>query len=89
MKIMADSLMKDRIIFGTDWLMTRHTWKENAYVEAFARLPSAMLKQIAFQNPLNFLFPGKKLPLRIKHFFKSKYISEAIFPQWMKSNLEI
>ncbi len=88
-KLMDDGLVKNRIIFGTDWLMTRHTWKEKAYVEAFTKLPSAILQQIALQNPLNFLFPGKKLPLRVKHFFESKNINEAQFPEWMKNNLDI
>lgn len=85
-KLMDDDLIKQRIIFGTDWPMTRHTWEEKAYVEAFTKLPPAMLQQIAFQNPLNFLFPGKKLPLRMKHFFKSNNMP---FPPWMINNLKI
>jgi len=89
-RLMNDNKMKERIIFGTDWLMTRHTWKEEEYVEAFTReLPAAMLERIAFRNPLNFLFPGGKLPSRIKNFFEKKGIDEADLPQWMKSNLKI
>lgn len=88
-RLMDDDHIKDRIIFGTDWLMTRHTWEEKAYVEAFKSLPTAVLKQIAFQNPLNFLFPGKKIPPRIKHFFELKNINRAALPQWMKNNVEI
>lgn len=88
-KLMGDSLVKNRIMFGTDWLMTRHTWKEADYVAPFAELPPALLKQIAWENPLNFLFPARKLPPRINNFFQSQNISQASFPQWMKSNLQI
>ncbi len=87
--LLNDSLIRSRVIFGTDWLMTRHTWEERTYVEAFTKLPSEILQHIAFQNPLNFLFPDKRLPLRIKHFFASKNINKATLPQWMKNNLEI
>lgn len=88
-KLMGDDIIKNRIVFGTDWLMTRHTWKEEEYVDAFRRLTPAVLQQIALENPLNFLLPGKKLPLRIKHFYESRNISEASFPEWMKNNLKV
>ena len=85
-----NNVVRNRIIFGTDWPLTRHTWTEKKYVKPFTKLlPSPILCQIAFENPLNFLFPGKELPLRIKHFFKSKNICEANLPQWMKNNLDI
>jgi hypothetical protein len=68
-------------------MMTRHTWKEEDYVRAFARLEPDKLKRIALENPLDFLFPGRKLPSRIRRFFDSKDIKEADLPQWMKDNL--
>ena len=88
-KLLHEDLIKDRIIFGTDWLMTRHTWKEDDYMKAFMKLPNVMLYKITLHNPLNFLFPGKKLPLRIKNFFEAENINEEALPQWMKNNLEI
>ena len=89
MKLTNKDIIKNRVIFGTDWPMTRHTWTEHEYVEAFERLPPAILDQIALQNPLGFLFPDKKLPLRIKNFFKSNNIKVATLPSWMKNNLMI
>lgn len=88
-RLLQDSHIENRIIFGTDWLMTRHTWNEKEYVDAFRRLAPAILQRIAFENPLKFLFPGKKLPPRIKHFYESRNISKAQFPGWMKNNLAI
>lgn len=88
-KLMDDILIRNRLLFGTDWLMTRHTWKERDYVAAFIGLEPAILSQIAFQNPLHFLFPGKKLPPRLQHFLASKNISAGALPPWMKSNLVI
>jgi len=87
--LMDDDLIKDRIVLGTDWLMTRHTWTENQYVSAFMRLREDKLQQIAFQNPLNFLFPGRRLPQRIKQFFESNNVDESSLPPWMKRTLSI
>lgn len=88
-RLMKDPVVKNRIVFGTDWLMTRHTWNESDYVDAFRALPAASLRQIAFENPLRFLFPGQKLPPRIKRFFESKNIEEDQLPEWMRTNLQI
>lgn len=87
--LMQDSRIENRIIFGTDWLMTRHTWKEKEYVDAFRKLAPAVLQRIAFQNPLNFLFPGKQLPLRIKRFFEARGVTGTQLPEWMKTNIKI
>lgn len=87
-KLLDDGKLRKKIIFGTDWLMTRHTWKEKEYVEAFMKgLTSKRFSQIAFENPLNFLFPNRKLPQRIKDFFDNNKIAEKDYPQWMKDNI--
>jgi predicted TIM-barrel fold metal-dependent hydrolase len=88
-KLMNTNRVKDRIIFGTDWPMTRHTWTEEDYVGAFKGFPPKMLQKIAFENPLNFLFPDGKLPPRIESFFRSKRIKTPTLPQWMRKNLHI
>lgn len=87
-ELMKDPVVKDRIILGTDWPMTRHTWKEKEYVDAFRQLPPESLRQIACDNPLGFLFPGKKIPPRIKHFLGSKNIEERKLPEWMRNRLQ-
>ena len=78
---MNDNTVKNRIIFGTDWLMTRHTWREDDYIKFFLKYLNSKLQVIAFQNPLNFLFSEKKLPQRIVDFFQANNISfpEGIF----------
>jgi predicted TIM-barrel fold metal-dependent hydrolase len=88
-RLLDDGITKERIIFGTDWPMARYSWREREYVEAFHKLPQDMLNRIAFQNPLNFLFPGKKLPQRIRKFFASNDIPTTALPEWMKNNLEM
>jgi predicted TIM-barrel fold metal-dependent hydrolase len=86
--LMKDSAVKGRIIFGTDWLMTRHTWKEKEYVNAYRRFAPESLQQIACDNPLNFLFPGRRIPPRIKYFFRSRDIEERKLPEWMRNRLQ-
>lgn len=89
-RLVEDSRAADRIVFGTDWPMSRHTWKDKAYVKSLEQeLAPAVLQRIAFENPLNFLFPGRKMPLRIKRFLESRGASEADFPDWMRDNLDI
>ncbi len=88
-KLMNDDSIKDRVLFGTDWLMTRHTWTERAYVEAFLMLAPTMLQQIAFENPRNFLFSDRKLPARIKRFFESKNIKKTDLPPLIKVSLTV
>lgn len=86
-KLIDNGTTRDRIIFGTDWLMTRHTWKEREYAAAFMRSRGEMLDLIAFQNPLNFLFPARELPQRILDFYKSRNVDESALPVWIKDNL--
>ncbi len=86
--LMGQDRTKDRIIFGTDWPMTRHTWTLEEYVKPFiAELAPEpeMLDRIAFQNPLRFLFPGRKLPQRISEFFASNGVGEDAYPPWMEA----
>jgi predicted TIM-barrel fold metal-dependent hydrolase len=88
-KLISKDRIKNRIIFGTDWLMTRHTWPEKKYVGKFIKgLPAQELEQVAFDNPLRFLFPGGKVPQRIKDFYTSKDVTDSP-PEWMKQNLTI
>ena len=88
-KLMEDELIKHRIIFGTDWLMTRHTWEEKDFVNAFIALPPAILNLIALENPLDFLFRERKLPHRIKSFWDKNNISQPQYPQWVKKHLTL
>ncbi|MBW2974682.1 amidohydrolase [Candidatus Woesearchaeota archaeon] len=60
--------IRNRVLFGTDWSMTRHTWNESEFIAPFIK--STDLRQLALINPMNFLFPGNKIPKRITRFFK-------------------
>ncbi|MDP6546939.1 MAG: amidohydrolase family protein [Phycisphaerae bacterium] len=75
----------DRILFGTDWPMTRHTWTESEYTEPFRDRLGKAFDTIAIQNPRSFLFPDKKLPDRIQAFFKARGIGRERLPQWMQN----
>ncbi|HAV43045.1 TPA: hypothetical protein DCX15_03425 [bacterium] len=84
--LMKDNVYRQRILFGTDWPITRHTWTEEDYTSTFQReLLKENLRQIAFKNPLDFLFPERNLPARIEHFFRSNH---KTFPSWMKDSLQ-
>ncbi len=80
-------IIKDRILFGTDWVMIRHSWTEKEYVDKYRQLSATNLESICFKNPISFLFPGKKLPKRIKQFYQKKNVKS--YPQWIKGTIQI
>jgi len=66
-----NSKSKERILFGTDWSMTRHTWTEAEYIAPFNReLNRDTMNQIAVRNPMKFLFPANIIPERINKFMR-------------------
>lgn len=80
------SKIKSRILFGTDWSMTRHTWTEKEYISYFSRnLNSKQMNQIALINPLRFLFPTDRIPKRIETFYKN---NEKVVPNWLINDIE-
>ncbi len=83
----SDEILKDRILLGTDWSMTRHTWREQDYVAPFLKLGEKKLGKIGLENPLNFLFPERKFPQRVAGFLESKGKNIKDLPSWLKSNL--
>jgi predicted TIM-barrel fold metal-dependent hydrolase len=85
-----DSVARDRVLFGTDWIMTRHTWREIDYVSHFRKgLDEDKLQKIAVENSLNFLFPGRRFPDRVACFLKANGRSVSELPKWLLSNLDI
>lgn len=82
--LMADEVVVERIIFGTDWLMTRHTWTESEYVQAFNKLSESKRQQLGFNNPARFLFAEGKFPARIKRFYQDNQIKLENIPTWLK-----
>jgi len=67
--------ISERIIFGTDWLMTRLRWTQQEYMEPFkANLSSQKLTLIGHTNPKNYLFPDG-IPDRIKDFYANNGVT--------------
>jgi predicted TIM-barrel fold metal-dependent hydrolase len=87
--LLDDDRFKDRLLFGTDWLISRHTWTVKEYLDAFRNLSSDMLDRICFHNPLNFLFPGRRLPHRIRNFFDARGCEESVMPEFVRENLDL
>lgn len=86
--ILATSGVQDRILFATDWPMIRHRWRMQDFVAPFvARLLKPQLQQIAFDNPINFLFCGGKMPKRIQAFYEADDEAKANVPDWLKTKL--
>ena len=85
--LVESELYRKRILFGTDWLMIRHTWSVEDYVRPFLHLPKLYLLQIAFKNPLDFLFPQRELPNRLVRFYQSRDLAETALPPWMSESL--
>jgi predicted TIM-barrel fold metal-dependent hydrolase len=85
-----DPLVRDKVLFATDWAMTRHTWREVEYLEPFRKnLDDAKMQRIGFENTLNFLFPQRKLPDRMAGFLKANGKSVSDLPKWLLANLVI
>ena len=57
----GEYLYRDKILFGTDWPMTYIYWSEKQYVDTFIKgleeEGKEYFKQIAYDNPIKFLFP--------------------------------
>jgi len=83
----GDRILGDRVLFGTDWSMTRHTWKETEYVKPFLQLGEERLRRIAFENSLDFLFPERKYPERMARFLKANGKTVSDLPKWLIANL--
>lgn len=80
--------IKDRILFGTDWNMTRHTWREKDYVRAFIdNIKGTKLKGLALKNPLKFLFGGQDIPQRIQDFYRKSKVLRL--PDFEESETEL
>lgn len=84
-----DQVLRDRIMFGTDWSMTRHTWREEDYVVPFLKLGEKNLGKIAFENPLNFLFPQRKFPGRIARFLSANGKKLGDLPDWLRAQVQM
>jgi len=84
--MLRDERLASRALFGTDWPMTRHTWTEEEYVRPFLRrLPAGLFQRLAFENPLDFLFPGRRLPARIGRFLAGR---PGFPPPWMNGHIQ-
>jgi len=86
-KMLEDDIVRERILFGTDWPMARYTWKQISYVEAMKKLPLDMFEQITYANPLSFLFPERRLPHRIMAFYETNGIDAGKLPKWIIDSL--
>lgn len=76
-----DSKVQNKILFGTDWSMTRHTWTEKEYLNHFIDgLDGNLMNQLAIINPMSFLFPSNEIPERIADVFS---INNKRIPNWM------
>lgn len=84
-----DPVLRDRILFGTDWSMTRHYWKEKDYVAPFRKLGDKKLAKIGFDNSLDFLFPQRKFPTRIAEFLSANGKNAADLPDWLRAQIQI
>lgn len=85
---LMDSPISGRIIFGSDWSSTRHTWEEKDYLLPFKEgFGNEHFDRIAFTNPLKFLFPDKTFPVRILNFMRSKKMTENDVPPWLRSQV--
>jgi predicted TIM-barrel fold metal-dependent hydrolase len=85
-----DALLRDKVLFATDWAMTRHTWRETEYLEPFRKnLDDAKMHRIGVENSLNFLFPQRKLPERVANFLQANGKSVSDLPKWLLANLII
>lgn len=72
---------REKILFGTDWPMTRHTLTEAEYITLYIdELGGQRLEELAYRNVMNFLFPDHQIPRRILRFYED---SGKILPEYL------
>jgi len=80
-RIVEEEKVRSRVIFGTDWPMTRHTWTERMYCDSFrSHLSNDLMQSIGFANPLDFLFHNRIIPSRLIDFWQQHNKSHADLP---------
>ena len=78
----------DKILFGTDWSMIRHTYTIKEYIVPF--LTGFRNKEIGdkilYKNAIKFLFPNNEIPERIRVAL-SKTIEDT--PKWLQNKFNL
>jgi predicted TIM-barrel fold metal-dependent hydrolase len=65
-ELLEDDAVRDKVLFGTDWSMTRHTWTESDYTQPFVdNLGETGMHRIAVANPTRFLLIQGHMPERV------------------------
>jgi len=80
------SAVGDRIMFGSDWPMIRHTWTIKEFMSPFLKYVDEDNKdRFFYQNAIRFLFPNFEIPRRIR-----KILGFGIkdTPEWLASKFE-
>ncbi len=84
------SRVSRRILFGTDWPMTRGSWREEEYLAPFREHAGEdRLHQAAFVNAMGFLFAGGVFPARLERFFAQHGEGLADLPGWLRTALHL
>jgi predicted TIM-barrel fold metal-dependent hydrolase len=91
-EVMANEKIRERVMFGTDWPMGRHTWtmKEycNLYLYKYGDLDEPDIEALVHDNAMRFLFAGS-FPQRLKDFYGDRFdaIPADEKPQWVRELL--
>jgi len=76
---------RHRVMLGSDYPMTAHTYNESDYYKPFEiALPEELLESLNVIAPINFLF-DKKFPLRIQKAFGK---TRSDIPQWLGEQIK-
>lgn len=86
-EVLANKKIRDRVMFGTDWPMGRHTWTMKEYTDlclhAYRDLEEPDIQALVHDNPMRFLFAGK-LPQRLRDFYGERLDA---MPHWLREAL--
>ncbi len=91
-EVMANEKIRDRVMFGTDWPMGRHTWTMKEYVDLFLHkyqdLEEPDIEALVYANAMRFLFAGN-FPQRLQDFYGDRFdaITPDEKPQWLRELL--
>ncbi len=76
---------RHRVMLGTDYPMTAHTYREHEYYEPFeTALPEELLESFNVTAPMRFLFDGR-FPLRIQKAFGKR---KDDIPVWLAEQIK-
>ena len=82
-RLHSQKIPHDKVLFGTDWSMIRHTHTVKEFLQPFLdNLKPNIRARILYKNAIKFLFPENRIPIRITEALNKK---PEDTPSWLQN----